>query len=61
MEVAETVQRVAREPRGVEVELIENPRRGEALADSFEVSTTKAETVLWWVRRGPSTAALRAY
>ncbi|WP_160135401.1 NAD-dependent epimerase/dehydratase family protein [Halococcus salsus] len=50
MEVAEMVARVAKEERGIEVniELIANPRAGETMVESFEVDTTKSFNDLNW-------------
>ncbi|GAA0193365.1 NAD-dependent epimerase/dehydratase family protein [Halobaculum roseum] len=50
MEVAELVQRHAAEILGTEVdiELVENPRSGETLVDSFEVDISAAEETLGW-------------
>ena len=49
-EVAELVARVAKEERGIEVdiELVENPRAGETMVDSFAVDTTRAREELGW-------------
>lgn len=49
-EVAELVARVAREERGIEVdiELVENPRAGETMVESFAVDTTRAREELGW-------------
>ena len=49
-EVAELVARVAREERGIEVdvELVENPRSGETLVDSFAVDTARTREELGW-------------
>lgn len=50
MAVAETVAEVAREERGVEVEidLVENPRSGETLVDEFGVDTSAIHEELDW-------------
>jgi len=50
MAVAETVARIAREERDLdpEVTLVENPRSGETLVDSFAVDTTAIERDLGW-------------
>ncbi|MFC6837750.1 NAD-dependent epimerase/dehydratase family protein [Halomarina ordinaria] len=50
VEVADLVQRIAREERDVDpdVELVENPRSGETLVDSFAVDTEAAREVLGW-------------
>ncbi|SEO54538.1 Nucleoside-diphosphate-sugar epimerase [Halorientalis persicus] len=50
MEVAELVQSIAREERGIEadVELVENPRSGETLVDEFGVDTAAAQDRLGW-------------
>ena len=49
-EVAELVARVAKEERGIEVdiELVENPRAGETMVESFAVDTTRAREELGW-------------
>jgi UDP-glucose 4-epimerase len=48
--VAELVQRVAREVRGldVDVSLVENPRSAETLVDEFGVETSGIEAALGW-------------
>jgi len=50
MSVAETVQRVAREERGLDVDvaLVENPRGNETLVEEFAVDTTRARETLEW-------------
>lgn len=50
MEVAELVARVASEERDIDVdiELVENPRAGETLVDSFAVDTARAREKLGW-------------
>jgi UDP-glucose 4-epimerase len=51
MSVAKTVQRIAREEtdHDPDVELVENPRKGEeTLVDSFAVDTTAAQEELGW-------------
>jgi UDP-glucose 4-epimerase len=50
MAVAELVQRVAREVRGldVDVSLVENPRSAETLVDEFGVETNGIEAALGW-------------
>jgi UDP-glucose 4-epimerase len=50
MAVAELVQRVAREGRGldVDVSLVENPRSAETLVDEFGVETSDIEAALGW-------------
>ena len=50
MAVAELVQSIAREERGIEadVELVENPRSGETLVDEFGVDTAAAQDRLGW-------------
>jgi UDP-glucose 4-epimerase len=50
MDVAELVQRVAREVRGldVDVSLVENPRSAETLVDEFGVETSAIEAALGW-------------
>ena len=61
MAVAETVQRVAREERDldVDIELVENPRDGETLVDSFEVDTTATERALDWTAEQSVEASIR--
>jgi UDP-glucose 4-epimerase len=50
MEIAELVQSVAREERDIDIdiELVENPRSGETLVDTFTVDTTAARDQLDW-------------
>jgi nucleoside-diphosphate-sugar epimerase len=50
MAVAELVKRVAREVRGldVDVSLVENPRSAETLVDEFGVETSGIEAALGW-------------
>jgi UDP-glucose 4-epimerase len=50
MSVAETVQRLARSglDRDPEITVVENPRSGETLVDTFEVDITAAKTNLGW-------------
>ncbi|MFB6141788.1 MAG: NAD-dependent epimerase/dehydratase family protein [Halorientalis sp.] len=50
MAVAETVADIAREERGLDpaVELVENPRSGETMVESFPVDTSDARTTLGW-------------
>jgi UDP-glucose 4-epimerase len=50
MAVAELVQRVAREVRGldVDVSLVENPRSAETMVDEFGVETSGIEAALGW-------------
>lgn len=50
MEIAELVARVASEERGIDcdVELVENPRSGETLVDSFPVDTSTTRKELGW-------------
>jgi nucleoside-diphosphate-sugar epimerase len=62
MAMAELVQRVAAEERGVDVavELVENPRGGETLVDTFEVDTTTIEDVLKWVPQKSIEETVRA-
>ncbi|WP_336000631.1 NAD-dependent epimerase/dehydratase family protein [Halorientalis halophila] len=50
MDVAELVQSIAREERGIEVdvELVENPRSGETMVEDFAVDTTAAADRLGW-------------
>ncbi|WP_254535958.1 NAD-dependent epimerase/dehydratase family protein [Halomarina litorea] len=50
MDVAELVQGIAREERDIDtdVELVENPRSGETLVDSFEVDWSGARERLGW-------------
>ncbi|WP_255150860.1 NAD-dependent epimerase/dehydratase family protein [Halorarius halobius] len=61
MAVAELVQRVAREQRGldVDVELVENPRSGETLVSEFGVDTTAIERDLGWEPRQSVEATVR--
>ena len=49
-EVAELVARIAKEERGIEVdvELVENPRAGETMVESFDVDTSRAREELGW-------------
>ena len=50
LDVAELVARIAKEECGtdVDIELVENPRSGETVVESFEVDTTKAGKELGW-------------
>ncbi len=50
MEIAELVSQVAEEERGIDcdVELVENPRSGETLVDSFPVDTSTTRKELGW-------------
>ena len=50
MRVAETVQEVAREERGidVDVELVENPRSAETMVEEFGVDISAGRTKLGW-------------
>ena len=50
-DVAETVRRIAREERDLDpdVEMVENPRSGETLVDSFPVDWSAARDRLGWV------------
>jgi UDP-glucose 4-epimerase len=50
MEVAETVRAIARTERGidVDVELVENPRRGETMVEEFRVDISRTEEQLGW-------------
>lgn len=50
MEIAETVQEIARQERGIDpdIELIENPRSGETLTETFTVDTTDVNEQLGW-------------
>jgi UDP-glucose 4-epimerase len=61
MSVAETVQRVAREERDIDVdiELVENPRSGETLVDTFDVDTTDIEQALDWTPEQSVEASVR--
>ena len=61
MAVAETVQRVAREERDldVDIEIVENPRDGETLVDAFEVDTTATERALDWTAEQSVEASIR--
>jgi nucleoside-diphosphate-sugar epimerase len=49
-QVGETVQRVARDLREIEVdlEMVPNPRENETLVDRFDVDTTRIESALGW-------------
>ncbi|MFC7231481.1 NAD-dependent epimerase/dehydratase family protein [Saliphagus sp. GCM10025308] len=53
MTVAETVQAIAREELNVDVdvELVENPRSGETMVESFTVDTSRADEHLGWSPR----------
>jgi UDP-glucose 4-epimerase len=59
MEVAKIIQRIAREERGigVDVELVENPRSGETMVEQFgvDISATR-ETIGWEVRESVADA-----
>ncbi|MFC7156826.1 NAD-dependent epimerase/dehydratase family protein [Halomarina halobia] len=61
IEVAELVREIALEERGLdpEVKLVENPRSGETLVDSFEVDTGAARSVLGWEPRESVEASVR--
>lgn len=50
MEIAESVQAIAREEHGIdtEIELIDNPRSGETLTETFTVDATDARERLGW-------------
>jgi nucleoside-diphosphate-sugar epimerase len=50
MDVAETVRAIAREERELDpdVEIVENPRSGETMVDSFEVDWSAAHDRLGW-------------
>lgn len=50
MEVAEVVRRIAREERGigVDVELVENPRSGETMVEEFGVDISAARETIGW-------------
>ncbi|HET7322830.1 MAG TPA: NAD-dependent epimerase/dehydratase family protein [Halococcus sp.] len=50
MDIAELVARVAREERDIEtdISLLENPRSGETLVDTFPVDTTRTREKLGW-------------
>ena len=50
MEVAEIVQEIASEERGIEVDvdLVENPRSGETMVEEFDVDTSKTHDDLGW-------------
>jgi UDP-glucose 4-epimerase len=50
MQIAELVQTIARDERDIDVdiELVENPRSGETLVDTFPVDTTEALNHLDW-------------
>jgi UDP-glucose 4-epimerase len=53
MEVAEIVREIAREERGidVDVELVENPRTDETMVEEFGVNTSAARKQLGWKRK----------
>ena len=61
MAVAELVQRVAKEERGLEadVELVENPRSAETLVDEFGVDTSAIGDVLGWTPEETVAASVR--
>ncbi|WP_254545815.1 NAD-dependent epimerase/dehydratase family protein [Halomarina pelagica] len=61
VDVAELVREIAREERGLDpdVELVENPRSGETLVDSFEVDTEAARHVLGWEPQESVEASVR--
>lgn len=61
MRVAEIVQEAAREERGIEVdvELVENPRSGETMAEEFGVDISAARDVLGWEVRESVADAVR--
>lgn len=50
MEIAQSVQKIARQERGIDpdIELVENPRSGETLTDTFTVDTTDVREQLGW-------------
>lgn len=50
MEIAETVQSIASEEfdTSIDVELVENPRGGETMVESFEVDWSRAKDELGW-------------
>ena len=61
MAVAELVQRVAKEERGLDadVELVENPRSAETLVDEFGVDTSAIGDVLGWTPEETVAASVR--
>ena len=61
MTVAELVQGIAREERDIDadVELVENPRGGETLVDSFEVDWSAARERLGWEPRESVEGSIR--
>jgi len=61
MEVAEIVQKTAREERGIEVdvELVENPRSGETMVEEFSVDISAARETLGWEVRESVRDAVR--
>jgi len=63
MTVAETVERIAREERGLELEvkLVENPRAGETLVDEFGVDTARIREGLNWEPRESVEATIREH
>jgi nucleoside-diphosphate-sugar epimerase len=60
-DVAETVRRVAREERDLDpaIELVENPRSGETLVDSFPVDWSAARDRLGWEPEQSVEASIR--
>ncbi|UPM41656.1 NAD-dependent epimerase/dehydratase family protein [Halocatena salina] len=50
MEIAQSVKQIAREERNLDpdIELVENPRSGETLTDTFTVDTTNVREQLGW-------------
>ncbi|KOX96002.1 NAD-dependent epimerase/dehydratase family protein [Halorubrum tropicale] len=61
MEVAEIVREVAREERGIEVdvELVENPRSAETMVEEFGVDISAAHETLGWNTRESVGGAVR--
>jgi nucleoside-diphosphate-sugar epimerase len=61
MAVAETVQRLAREERGIdpEMRLVENPRAGETFVEEFGVDTSRIREELGWKPRESVEATIR--
>jgi len=61
MAVAETVQRIAREERGLdpEIRLVENPRADETLVEEFGVDTSRIRQDLGWEPRESIEATVR--
>jgi UDP-glucose 4-epimerase len=62
MDVANSVQRIARKKRGVdvEIELVENPRDGETMVEEFNVDITSAKTHLSWEPSQDVEASIRS-